>query len=131
MSIDGEFGIKVAFHDKTNERMKVVQFSDYSQYTSGKVAVVTGTCGTSVVTVSVSPTRFRNSTGDEVSFSSISRVAFIASELSRCVTSGDATLVSRSNHIAVCDTDSDDSSFVVRKEGTSGTASYTLVLYGS
>jgi len=139
--VRGKFVIDVDFTDRTSaggvQRMKIASLQSATEYPDGKVAVASGTCGTAVVVVPVSPTTYRNSDGDLVSFASVSRVAFSASgpTLVACDGSGgcgvdDWTIYSRANQAAVSEA-LESSAFSINVVGTAGTASYTLVMYGT
>lgn len=141
MTVTGRFGIDVSFNDSTvaggASSMKTINLTHATEYPDGKIAVVSGTCGTAVSTVSVSPTTYRNAGGDIVSFASVSRVAFQASgpTLVSCDGSGgcgidDWTIYSRAGQVAVSEA-LETSAFSINVVGTAGTASYTLVMYGS
>jgi hypothetical protein len=141
MSIDGRVAIDVDFSDVNTgsgvQSVKKITLTDTTSYTTGKVAVVTGTVGTAVTSVAIAPTDYRNAAGDIVSFSSVSRVAFAASgaNLVRCYgnsdTQGQFALYSRIGQVSVSEAFETQAGFEVRVIGTAGTAAYTLVLYGA
>jgi hypothetical protein len=139
--IKGRFGIDVLFTDSTvaggAKALKTITLQHATEYDFGKVAVVTGTAGTAVSTVSLAPTSYRNAAGDLVSFDSVSRVAFQADgpNMVACDGSGgcgidDWTIYSRAGQIAVSEA-LETSAFSINVVGTAGTANYTLVMYGS
>lgn len=139
--IKGRFGIDVLFTDSTvtggAKSLKTITLQHATEYDFGKVAVVSGTCGTAVVNVPVAPTTYRNAAGNLVSFASVSRVAFSATggAMVACDGSGgcgenDWTIYSRSGQVAVSEA-VETTAFFVNVMGTVGTASYTLVMYGS
>jgi hypothetical protein len=139
--IKGRFGIDVLFTDSTvaggAKALKTITLQHATEYDFGKVAVVTGTCGTAVSTVSLAPTTYQNSAGNAVSFATVSRVAFQADgpALVACDGSGgcgidDWTIYSRAGQIAVSEA-LETSAFSINVVGTAGTANYTLVMYGS
>jgi hypothetical protein len=79
MAIDGRINVDVLFHDTDGTTsLKVVSLEDSTAYTTGKVAIVTGTCGTTEVSVSISPGTYRDASGAIVNFTSVSRFAFAA-----------------------------------------------------
>lgn len=133
MSVRGKFAIDVQFADSTSgggvQSLKTVALQHASEYTDGKVAVIAGTCGTSAVTVAISPTTYRDAAGAIVSFGSISRAAFSADAAGRvkCDGTGDWTLYSRAGQIAVSEA-FETASFSIST--TAGTSAWTLVLYG-
>ena len=132
MSIEGRIAVDASFADKTDgtnvQSLKKIQLTDTDAYTTGKVAVLTGTCGTDFVTlVNDGVTTYKDSSGSAVTFQS----------LARCVASNAGT------HVIVYDT----LNTVIAQNGNlvvfqpllktitvntfSGTASYTVVLYGT
>jgi hypothetical protein len=132
MAIDGRINVDVLFHDTDGTAsLKVVSLEDATTYTAGKVAIVAGTCGTTAVTIATSPSVYRNASGSLVSFSTIERVAFAATpsatvDVYQRIGGGDNVITSRNGQAAVVDTPG-----VTFVYTTAGTASYTLVLYGT
>ena len=112
------------------QAVKSLTLQHATEYDFGKVAVVSGTCGTAAATVALAPTTSRDAAGDVVSFSSVSRVAFSAGAagLVKLAGTGDWFLYSRAGQVAAGEA-FEATSFAVST--TAGTSSYTLVLYGS
>ena len=138
MAIDGRITVDVLFHDTDGTAsLKVVSLEDSTEYTTGKVLIVTGTCGTSlVVAASVAPSTYRDASGSILSFSAVTRAAFSATPAARALQEGSGTtaprLFSTGGSIAVSDMDPEEDNQVDwQVQTTAGTASYTLVLYGS
>jgi len=134
-NVRGRIAVDVQFTDSTAssgvQSLKTITLQDATEYTTGKVAVVAGTCGTAAVTIALAPTSYRNASGGFVSFSLVSRIAFAADSSSSCSTDGeDQQLLSNGNRASVTDV-STPTSLSVRRIGTAGTASYTLVIYGT
>lgn len=137
MALDGRITVDVLFHDTDGTAsLKVVSLEDSQEYTSGKVAIVTGTCGTSSVVVDVAPSDSRDASGSIVSFSAVTRAAFSATPAARALQEGSQStsprLFSAGGRVAACDmdpTEANDSAWQLQT--TAGTASYTLVLYGT
>jgi hypothetical protein len=140
-NIKGRFGIDVLFTDSTvaggAKALKTITLQHATEYDFGKVAVVTGTAGTAVSTVSLAPTSYRNAAGNLVSFANVSRVAFQADgpNMVACDGSGgcgidDWTIYSRAGQVAVSEA-LETSAFSINVVGTAGTSAYTLVMYGS
>ena len=134
MAIDGRINIDVLFHDTDGTTsLKVVSLEESTAYTSGKVAVVSGTVGTSQQSIVISD--YRDAAGQQVSFSGVTRVAIQSSgrEL-RYLTSSQPEiigLVSR-GRLAVGDINPVFAALNNHRiRTTAGTASYTLVLYGT
>ena len=135
MSIEGRIAVDVSFADTATgsgvQSLKKITLVDTTAYATGKVAIVTGTCGTAAVTVQLTPTSFRDASGSLVSFSSVSRFAFAADPRSQCRASGEDELIASSgNRVAVTEVLS-AVDLEVSRIGTSGTASYTVVVYGT
>ncbi len=137
MSVKGRFGVEVLFTDSTvvdgAKSLKTIAVQHATEYDFGKVAVVTGTVGTTTITVNTAPAGYRNAAGEVVSFFSVSRVAFSASgeRLVGCQgNAGDMFLFSRANQVAVSES-IDATEFDINVRGTAGTSAYTLVMYGS
>jgi len=135
MSVSGRIAIDVEFLDRTStaagSSLNTLTLRDATEYASGKVAVIAGTCGTAAVTITLAPTSYRDASGGFVSFSLVSRIAFAADSSSSCNADGeDQQLLSSGSRACVTDV-STPTSLSVRRIGTSGTASYTLVLYGT
>jgi hypothetical protein len=142
MSLLGRFAIDVNFTDSElgtlTKSVKTVALQHATEYSDGKVAIVTGTVGTTIINVDCNAPAYTAASGAPVTFSSISRLAFSATgpNMVRCASDqldgvGYAmTLYSRANQIAVSES-LEDNEFEIGVVGTAGTASYTLVLYGS
>jgi hypothetical protein len=136
-SVRGTISIDVAFTDSTTvggaQSLKTITLRDATEYTTGKVAIVTGTVGTSAVAISIQPSSYKDASGSLVSFSSVERVVFLSSR--NCLVNEDDTQsqVARSlGRITVGDcAPSLQQSFNIDPDFTAGTASYTLVLYGT
>jgi hypothetical protein len=138
MALDGRITVDALFHDTDGTAsLKVVSLEDSQEYTSGKVLIVTGTCGTTALTAtSVSPSTYRDASGSIVSFTAVTRAAFSATPAARAWQEGSGPdaprLFSAGGSVAVSDMNPEEDNqtdwFV---QTTAGTASYTLVLYGS
>ena len=138
MAINGRINVDVLFHDTDGTTsLKVVSLEDSTEYTSGKVAIVTGTCGTTLITAAqVAPSTYRDASGSIVSFTAVTRAAFSATPAARALQEGSGSdaprLFSAGGSVAVSNMDPEEDNqsdwFV---QTTAGTASYTLVLYGS
>jgi hypothetical protein len=140
MSIEGRINIDCLFHDKDGTAsLKVVSLQDSKAYTTGKVAIVSGTVGTTAVTFVTqddgSPTStYRDASGTLVSFSQIARVAVKATDSSRPLVFGDSSIpisiVIQGDQVLAypCSVSSGDN---VSVRSYSGTASYTIVMYGT
>lgn len=135
MSLEGRIAIDVAFSDSTastgTQSLKRLVLTSTDAYTSGKVALVSGTCGTAAVAIAVAPSTYKDSSGSAVSFATVTRFAFAASAAAVCSeAAGAGVAISGGNRVAVCDSrNGGTSGFNV--SAYSGTASYSLVIYGT
>jgi hypothetical protein len=138
MAINGRINVDVLFHDTDGTTsLKVVSLEGSTEYTSGQVAIVSGTCGTANVTVATSPSTFRDASGAIVDFDTnegiIRRFAFSATgSLASCQNQAGAQAFSSGGRVSVTDTGNMQAGeeFVIRTE-VSGTAAWTLVIYGT
>jgi hypothetical protein len=140
MSIEGRINIDVLFHDKNGTAsLKVVSLQDSKAYTTGKVAIVSGTIGTTAVTFSTSDagdaaSTYRDASGGLVSLSSFSKVVIKATTQNRPLImtdqdSGSAINVPAEEVLVYpCGINPTDG---VTVRSFSGTATYTIILYGS
>jgi hypothetical protein len=133
MSIEGRIAVDVSFADSATsagvQSLKKITLTDTTPYTSGKVAIVTGTAGTVTSDVIITPTAYKDSAGNAVNFASAKRFAFSATG-SPCRCQQDhVTVESTDGLVCVSLANKSDDGFVVFT--TAGTASYTLVLYGT
>jgi hypothetical protein len=82
MSVRGTIAVDVAFTDGTSSAagssLNTITLRDATEYTTGKVAIVSGTVGTAAVTVSTAGAGlgYRNAAGQLVTFSDVRRVLF-------------------------------------------------------
>jgi hypothetical protein len=142
MSIEGRIAVDVSFADSSDatgvQSLKKITLTEGTPYTTGKAAIFVGTVGTGVVTVDTSPSTFRDASGAVVDFDTngglIRRIAFQAVG-TRCkldFQGGD--LAYSSGAVSVIDTlgvVSGGDALTIARDTTAGTASYTLVLYGT
>ena len=137
MAIDGRINVDVLFHDTDGTTsLKVVSLEDAAAYTSGKVAIVTGTCGTSATTITLASIGSTDAAGNPVSMSSVSRLAFQAtpgaSARAKWTVGTRIEEVASVNNEAACTSIRDGTAYSTIEVLTyTGTASYTLVLYGT
>lgn len=135
MSIEGRIAVDASFSDLTTgtnlQSLMRMALTSTDAYSSGKVALVTGTCGTAAVAVAVTPTTFRDSSGSVVSFATVTRFAFSASAPAVCSEAvGLAVAISDGNRVSVGDSRSGGTAgFNV--SSYSGTASYSLLVVGT
>ena len=137
MSIQGRIAVDVSFADSDTstgvQSLKKISLVDSTSYTTGKVAIVSGTVGTSAVTVYSGGTltpAYRKANGDLVSFSEISRVALLGTPAVQASEPGANRVSARSSgELAVVSCFESPGTIAVASD--SGTASYSLVLYGT
>lgn len=131
MSIKGLIATNLVFHDTdaTGTSLKIGSLVGSESYTTGKVAVLTGTINTSAVSISLSPTDYKDADGQEVSISTLRKMAFAASGTAFCSYGQSIILRSANNEVSVSRVD--DGAESIYLETTSGTSTYTLLLYGT
>jgi len=143
MSIEGRIAIDVSFADTATssgvQSLKKIALTDTQSYTSGKVAIVTGTCGTAAVQAwaIAQDIDYKDANGNAVQMSTVNRIAFQASPSAVVRGSGtwgtiDLTSLSNQPSISaqpVYETPQFGGTLNIRT--ITGTASYTLVLYGT
>ena len=135
MSIEGRIAVDVSFADLATssgvQSLKRITLTSTDSYTTGKVALVSGTCGTAAVAVAVAPSTYSDSSGSAVSFATVTRFAFAASAAAVCSeVAGAGVAVSGGSRVSVSDSRSGGTAgFNV--SAYSGTASYSLVIYGT
>jgi hypothetical protein len=138
VSIEGRIDINVLFQDKDGQRLKIVSLNDSKEYTTGKVALVSGTVGTTAVTFSTSDagdaaSTYRDASGQLVVLSSFSKVVIKATTQNRPLIltdqdSGSVISVPAEEVLVYpCGISPADG---VTVRSASGTAAYTIILYG-
>jgi hypothetical protein len=134
MAVSGTVNVSASFVDTDQSTAvvseKKVSLASANTASGGKVALVTGTCGTSVVNVDLTSLGYRDAAGDEVSLSTVQRMALKANPgaFAEFVDSGEK-LKSLGNRVSIsCVQNTDDTIHVFT---TAGTSSYTMLLYGS
>jgi hypothetical protein len=133
MSVQGRISVDVVFHDTDGTNaINVVSLQDSQEYTTGKVAIISGTAGTAAVSIQVAPTSYRNASGELVSFSEIETYVVQSGQNNLVMTN--PTLTLNANSVAVIPQttgDFDDSGQLPTVSTVSGTSTYTIILYGS
>jgi hypothetical protein len=135
MSIEGRIAVDVGYTDSASsdgvQAVKRLVLTSTDSQTTGKVAILTGTCGTAAVAIAVAPSTYRDADGSLVSFTTVDRFAFAASAAARCAeATGSGAAISSASRVALSD---------ARGGGTagfnvsaySGTASFTVVVVGT
>ena len=132
MSINGRISIDAIFHDTDGTAsISVVSLQDSKEYTTGKVAFITGTVGTNQFSVNTYSTPYRDSSGSLVTFSTLSRVVFSYSGSTAKKfndINGNFLLSSRNNEPAASSVSENVDALI---ESGSGTGTYTILLYGT
>lgn len=138
MSLEGRIAVDVNFIDTASGAATVakrIQLAGSTDYSSGKVAVVTGTCGTADSVVDIYNPTFRGANGEYVVFDLVSKVSFCASGARpvRLWSGANAFgVVSSNGAIAVTGVDTNTTAVTIALlDATAGTAAYTAVVYGS
>jgi len=135
MSIDGRITVDCLFHDKSGTAaLKVVSLESSTAYTAGKVAVITGTCGTAAVLIEPSTYEYRGADG-QITMPNPTRVGFAASNWCRLTNpeDGGISLLSSGNRVATTEYFSFANELyvnVIDLGVTGATSSYTILLYG-
>lgn len=141
-NVRGRIAVDVLFTDSTTssdeQSLKTITLQDATEYTSGKVAIVTGTMSTGTISVPRTAVPYLNSLGSQVSMSQWNRLAFSSTQQAGVFFSTSFPPVSgprsSSGQVALSTIPAGftASSFIsIIPDYTAGTSSYTLVLYGS
>ena len=141
-NVRGRIAVDVLFTDSTTssdeQSLKTITLQDATEYTSGKVAIVTGTMSTGTISVPRTAVPYLNSLGSQVSMTQWNRVAFSSTGPAGVFfsTSFPAVAGPRSSggQVALSTIPAfytASSVLSIVPDFTSGTASYTLVIYGS
>lgn len=142
MSIEGRIAVDVSFADSSDatgvQAIKKIALTEATPYTTGQAVIVTGTVGTGVVTVQTSPSTYRDASGAIVDLDQddgfIRRIAFQASGTRCKLYFQGGGLAYSSGAVSVIDTlgvVSGGDPLTIARDTTAGTASYTLVIYGT
>lgn len=132
MSIFGRTNVDIVFHDQDGtSSMKIVELESSDAQTTGKVALVAGTHGPSSHTINHNSTGYYDASGSEVSFASIVRIGLRASRPMKLTDNqGNVTIRSDADRVSFSDCAA-NSNLTLTPLYTSGTASYTVFLYGT
>lgn len=133
MSINGRVNVDIVFHDQdtATNSIKIVELEATEPMTTGKVAILSGVAGTSHITIQHNNTGYYDSAGNEVGFSQIQRMAIKASrQMSLEDNQENTRICSCDNHMAYSQVSSTGNMKII-PHYTSGTASYTVFLWGT
>jgi hypothetical protein len=135
MSIEGRIAIDATFNDTDSagsvQATKTISLTSSNAYTTGKVAAYTGVIGTNAISINPASAGYRDASGNAVAISNLSRFAFVAGK--RCViefASENTLLWANANQAVVSNTEQGTDQITITPNGA-GTATYTLVLYGT
>lgn len=145
MAINGTININLSFLDSSSGDSgnveKKLSLASSDVVSSGKVAIVSGTIGTSNLTIECQPTSYRDSSGDLVSFGTIRKVALYSSRSARLI-DGQTEYPAYGTRIVESDGDVVVSRYVssggfgvgpkleIDPGYSSGSANYTVLIYG-
>ena len=139
-NVRGRISVDVQFADSTTssgvQSLKTIAVQDATEYTTGKVAIVTGTVGTAAVVLwnpegSALANQYRTSAGQLVGAILPTRIALRGSSGGVLVAETDVIntdVLFSSGGVSVCDVDDGETGSI---RSLSGTATYTVVLYGT
>jgi len=133
MAVSGTVNVSASFIDTDEstgiESEKKVSLASANVSTGGKVALVSGTCNTTEVTIDLTSLDYRDAAGDQVSLSIVQRMAIKANPgaFAEFVDSGEK-LKSLCDLVSIsCIQNTDDTIHVYT---TAGSSSYTILFYG-
>jgi hypothetical protein len=135
-NVRGRIAVDVQFADSTTsagvQSLKTITLQDATEYTTGKVAIATGTVGTVATQIDYSATGYVDAAGNPVVFTDVNRAAMRTSSVCLAFeTGGDlAGIVLNPGSVSIVDVGGGDG-IVLRVVGTPVTASYTIVMYGT
>jgi hypothetical protein len=138
MPLEGRISVDVGFTDTDSsggaQSLKRIALVDATSYTTGKVAVLTGTAGTAAVAFStLGATTYRDASGALVTFSAAERLVFSWSGSSSRLlseTSDDLFKIYSANGQPAA-TRLNQFVFQPALSAGTGTGTYTIVIYGT
>ena len=130
MTISGRLSVDALVHDTTSTTsLKALSLESSESVTTGKVAIVTGTCGTTAVSIAVAPSVYVDSAGSAVTFATVTRVVLQGSAGLK-FTSSSVTAYSGTTQCAAFALNSHTTA-AVNVAAVTGTATYTIMLVGT
>lgn len=130
MSVSGRINIDALVHDTTSgTALHVVGLESSESVTAGKVAIMTGSCGTAGVSIAIAPSDYIDSSGDDVSFASVTRVIMQGSSALK-FTCPSVTAYSGATQCAAFSL-LGHTTGAVSIAAVAGTATYTVILVGT
>lgn len=135
MSVSGKFSVDVHFINKASAEgsnsVKTLFMQDIGEYSAGKVAIVSGTLGTATATVAIAPCAYLDAAGSAVSFSTVMRVAVQATRTIVVKNTADMAVISGDTLASISDAQNTSSPLQLHPKYASGTAAYTILIYGT
>lgn len=132
MSINGRTNVDIVFHDMSGTTsIKIVEIESSDSLSVGKVALVSGTHAQSSHTVQTTNTGYYDASGSQVSFSNVTRVGLKASRPMRLADNQNHVVIQSDSGRVSFSECSESGNFTLTPLYTSGTASYTVFLYGT
>jgi len=134
MAVSGTINVNMSFLDSASsagvEAEKKVSLASANIYTTGVVAIVSGTVGTAVRTIDLTDLPYRNAAGNLVTITEVDHAGFKSdNEAYVHFVDIDVRLHSTDNFLAVsCIHNTDDT---IQVFTTAATASYTLIMHGT
>lgn len=130
MTISGRINVDALVHDTSGTTsLKVLSVDSSDSLTTGKVAIVSGTCGTASVSIAVAPSVYVDSSGTAATFATVSRVV-IEGTAALKFTAPSVTAYSSSTNCAAFALSGHTTS-AVNIAAVSGTATYSIILVGT
>jgi hypothetical protein len=138
-NVSGSIAVNVEFRDSTSvanvQSLKTISLRDTKDYATGKVAIVSGTVGTTAVELwspgdGISFGGYKNAAGNAVTLGSVSRIALRASGNGARVEDidlGVIELLSVNNEVSIGNNIGQTLSIAA----IDGTSAFTAVLYGT
>jgi hypothetical protein len=149
MSVEGSISVAVDFNDTYEETavnvLKKIRLESQDAYTTGKVAIVSGTCSTTATVINALSPGYIGPNGEAVTFSAVSRIGFIANPRANATGSSGLRglkICSQNNRVAISEIPEGTVSSgggptyelsIARSLGIleEGTASFTVFIYGT
>jgi hypothetical protein len=138
-NVSGSIAVNVEFRDSTSvanvQSLKTISLRDTKDYATGKVAIVSGTVGTTAVELwsqggGISFGGYKNASGNTVSLGQVARIALQASGLGAKLEDADLDVVelfSVNNEVSI----GNNIGLTLFVSAIDGTSAFTAVLYGS
>lgn len=130
MTLVGRINIDAIVHDTSGSTaIKILSLESSDSITSGMVAVVTGTVGTTSVSIAVAPSVYVDASGSVATFATVASVV-IEGTAALKFTSPSVTAYSSSTNCAAFAL-AGHTTAAVHVAAVSGTATYSIILVGT